>query len=168
MAEQITRSRSGTLSVRKALPMFVAPTVDGKLFNTLRQGLEPIACFAIAAPGFAFDSSLLLPEMRAEFVKLGRLLERFPDHPVSVFGHADPTGSDDYNKELSGRRTLSVYALLTHQPALWEQLFTSSSKASGDDWNQRHLMVMLGTLFSPSTGKPYFSGTPTASKTAAT
>jgi hypothetical protein len=35
-----------------------------------------------------------------------------PDCPLSVFGHADPVGSDDYNKMLSGRRATVIYALL--------------------------------------------------------
>jgi len=31
-----------------------------------------------------------------------------PACPLSVFGHADPVGSDDYNKALSGRRAMAV------------------------------------------------------------
>jgi hypothetical protein len=159
------RSHSGSISTRRFLPLLVAPTVDGKLSNAIRQGLTPVACFTVTAPGFDFDSSLLLPAMAQEFIKLGGLLGKFPEHPLSVFGHADPTGSDEYNKELAGRRTLSVYGLLTHQVPIWEQLFTSGSKAKGDEWTQRHLLVMLSALKSPATGEPYFSGAPTTSKT---
>ncbi len=32
--------------------------------------------------------------------------------PLSVFGHADPVGNDDYNKALSGRRATAIYAVL--------------------------------------------------------
>jgi len=155
------RSLSGKLPSRRSLPFVVAPTVDGKLFNTIRQGLTPVAGFAVTAPGFDYDSSMLVPEMRSEFVKLAALLKQFPRNPVALFGHADPVGTDVYNKELAGRRVLSVYALLTHQPALWEHLWKTGSKAKGDHWTQRHLLTMLSDFFSPATGKPYFSGKPT-------
>jgi hypothetical protein len=154
------RSLSGTIP-RRPLPFVVAPTADGRLSNTIRQGLTPVAGFAITAPGFDYDSSMLVPETRAEFVKLSSLLKQFPNHPVALFGHADPVGTDVYNKELAGRRALSVYALLTHQPDLWEHLWKTSSKAKGDHWTQRHLLMILGEFFSPATGKPYFSGKPT-------
>ncbi|HET9929780.1 MAG TPA: OmpA family protein, partial [Polyangiaceae bacterium] len=146
-------SHSGTISSRRFLPLLVAPTADGKVSNSIRQGLVPVGCFTVAAPGFDFDSSLLLPKMAKEFGKLGALLASLPEHPVSVFGHADPTGSDDYNKELAGRRALSVYGLLTKDPDVWEKLYASGSKAKGDHWTQRQLLVMLSALESAETGE---------------
>lgn len=163
----VKRSHSGAISSRRFLPLLVAPSADGKVSNAIQQGLTPVACFTVAAPGFDFDSSLLLPTMAPEFAKLAALLGNFPEHPLSVFAHADPTGSDDYNKELAGRRALSVYGLLRKDPAVWEKLFTSASKAKGDDWTQKQLLVMLSALPSAETGAPYFDGAPTASKTAA-
>lgn len=161
----VKRSHSGAISSRRFLPLLVAPSADGKVSNSIQQGLTPVACFTVAAPGFDFDSSLLLPTMAPEFAKLGGLLSNFSEHPLSVFGHADPTGSDDYNKELAGRRASSVYGLLTKNPEIWEKLYTSGSKAKGDDWTQRQLLVMLSAVTSQETGAPYFEGAPTASKT---
>ena len=94
------RSHSGTISSRRFLPLLVAPTVDGKLSNSIRQGLVPVACFTVAAPGFDFDSSLLLPEMAQEFGKLGRLLGKFPEHPCRCSGMPIPRGRTTITRSL--------------------------------------------------------------------
>ncbi len=43
--------------------------------------------------------------------------------PISVFGHADPTGADDHNKNLSERRAPAVYGRFED--------FSSSGRAVG-------------------------------------
>src|SRR5215470_10866411 len=106
-----------THPVRLELPVKVAPVEEAKKaqkFNTLRPNLIAIACKSLPSHHFAFDSSFLDSGdfVRKGFTKFARLMQalakldqplgRFP--PVSVFGHADPIGKDDYNKRLSGRR----------------------------------------------------------------
>ena len=97
----------------------VGPTTTDQ-FNTARLRLIPIACWRVDDVRFAFDSSFVNADpdpdnpndIRAE---LGHLLDLVNDHPgapLSVFGHADPVGSDDYNKLLSGRRAMAIYAVL--------------------------------------------------------
>ena len=55
-----------------------------------------------------------LLEARVEFQTLSRLIKihsasgRNRPANLSVFGHADPTGNDDYNKALSGRRAAAI------------------------------------------------------------
>jgi hypothetical protein len=58
-----------------------------------------------------------------------------------VFGHADPIGNDDYNKQLSGRRATAIYALLTRDTNLWERLF--SQPFGNDKWGRKSLETML-------------------------
>jgi hypothetical protein len=111
--------------------------------NVLRPGIFPFACWKVDHMRFAFDSSLPQPDMKIELAQLGSLITahsqpRFPGQPsrlplLSVFGHADPTGQDDYNKILAGRRARSIYALLTRKPEMWEQLY-SNHEGTSDGW----------------------------------
>lgn len=131
-----------------------APAVDAK-FNTIRAPLRPVACWRVEEARFAFDSSFVLPEMDAEMALLAELRDAhaladpvkrevfFP--ALTVFGHADPTGNDDYNKALSGRRAQAVYALLTRRTDLWEALFSTRG------WGPESLAVMQ-TAVGPSPG----------------
>lgn len=143
----------------------VAPaTADEK--NTLVLPLRPIACWRVEDARFDFDSSFVLPGIQRELAYLARLRERhvlatnavngqplriYP--PATLFGHADPVGADDYNKRLSGRRAQAVYALLTRQTALWEQLY--SQPLGADDWGLRAIQAQLALL---SGGAPPISG----------
>jgi hypothetical protein len=101
-------------------------------------------------PNFEFDSSFIGPQAEKQFTKFATLMQtlqkqdkqtpqRFP--PISIFGHADPTGGDTYNKPLSGRRARSVYGLLTHNVKIWDELFRIDYH--GDRWGMRSIRLML-------------------------
>lgn len=125
------------------LEVLVAPATRTEK-NTLRLPLEPIGCWRLDDPRFHFDSSFLLPASREEFVALGELHKRLPDAPITVFGHADPVGNDDYNKRLSGRRAEAVYAVITRNAAMWEALY---AQPHGEDhWGTRELQTILAEL----------------------
>jgi hypothetical protein len=100
---------------------------------------------------FSFDCSFVTPDVTKELQMLIGLRESHKKHdpagelqypPLSVFGHADPTGDDDHNKSLSGRRAQAIYALLISRRelgkavGLWEQI------AGAENWgtNQRRAM----------------------------
>jgi hypothetical protein len=136
----------------QALVGLVGPTT-GNEFNTLKAGIIPVACWRVDDFRFTFDSSVVKPEVAVELKHLAQLLEQHPPpsktrpapgFPLSVFGHADPTGNDDYNKALSGRRATAMYALVTRRTDLWEQLF---SKPFGNDkWGSAALQTMLDAV----------------------
>lgn len=133
------------------LQFMVAPST-GTEFNTVRMPLIPIACWRVDDIRFAFDSSFVTPDIAQELQALSSLRKqhskadsatgdtRFP--PLTIFGHADPVGSDDYNKALSGRRATVIYALLLSTTdlntavGLWRQV------AAQEQWgvNQRQTM----------------------------
>jgi peptidoglycan hydrolase-like protein with peptidoglycan-binding domain len=121
-------------------PLLVAPAT-GKEKNTFRLPLIPIACWRLDDVRFAFDSSILQPECRIEFQDLADLRKEFPGGVLSIFGHADPTGDENYNKQLSGRRAAVVYGCLTRDTALWEKLYTQPF--GGDNWGTRARQTML-------------------------
>ena len=136
------------------LPVNIAPTTTSDQ-NVVVAALIPLACFRIEDIRFAFDSSAVLPGIAAEIPLLAKLRDRHtlraPDRPdapppISLFGHADPVGQDDYNKSLAGRRATAIYALLTRTPALWEKLFSHPIAGSGDRWGGDTLDVMANTV----------------------
>jgi hypothetical protein len=137
------------------LPVFVGPST-GSEGNHITTSIIPIACWRVDDVRFDFDSSFVLPEVADEVTQLGQLRQThalavnaaagetadpiLP--PISIFGHADPVGSDDYNKQLSGRRATAVYAMLTRRPDLWETLYSHP----GEHWGADAIQTMLTTV----------------------
>ena len=131
------------------LTAFLGPT-DANLSNTIREGLFPIACWRLDDPRFDFDSSIVLPEAAGELSELASLMLEHPGAPLSMFGHADPVGDDEYNKQLGGRRVTAVHALLLRDTAAWERLFQNPLGA--DDWRGKIVPLIRGELELPGTG----------------
>lgn len=141
-------------------PIPVAPT-DGDGRNVLREPLQAVACVQLKDVRFGFDSSFVRADAREEFALLAQL--RVADalggtRPISIFGHADPVGDDDYNKKLSGRRARAVHALLVRNAAAWEELH--STPIGGDDWRSDAIPEMRAALTA--------AGHPAAAETGAT
>jgi outer membrane protein OmpA-like peptidoglycan-associated protein len=125
---------------RLSLPLLVAPTSTNRS-NTVRQNLLPIACWRLEDLRFDFDSSFVKADAAEELTHLAALRSTTNQGLLSIFGHADPAGKDEYNKALSGRRALAMYALLTRDVAKWENLFGHSF--GGDQWGTRAIQQML-------------------------
>lgn len=132
-----------------------ARRAEAEDFTSVRPNLRPIAAWRMDCSRFAFDSSFINPHARHELPELLRLHEEQRDAPVSIFGHTDPTGAIDYNKELSGRRALAVHALLLRDVDEWERLYANPT--SGDKWGKRSLQTILAAL-TDAEGSPYYSG----------
>lgn len=120
--------------------VYVGPSTAEEV-NTLRARLIPFACWRADDMRFEFGSSFVLPGIETELKHLAQLIKDHPGCPLSIFGHADPVGNDDYNKQLSGRRAISIYALLTRDTALWEELYRQP--AGNNDWGKKALQVMV-------------------------
>ena len=136
-----------------AQDILVSPATASNHINTIRAGIIPIACWRIEHFRFAFASSFPAPEVAEELTLLAQLVkdhpptsksEGKPGFPLSVFGHADPTGDDEYNKQLSGRRATAIYALLRRDTDLWDKLF--SQPFGNDKWGTPALELMLDTV----------------------
>ena len=123
------------------LPLLVGPSTEAQL-NTLRFTLIPVACWRINDVRFDFDSAFVLPEAKDEFAELGTLRVIHKGAPASIFGHADPVGSDDYNKALSGRRAEAIYAVLIRDPDRWEKI---RGQEPGQ-WGLKSVQIMLQAL----------------------
>lgn len=152
----------GTHAAADDFEVLAAPAT-GSERNFIRLGLVPIACWRVDDVRFDFDSSVVLPAVRAELQLLADLIaihteknaQRNVSKPpmLSLFGHADPVGQDDYNKALSGRRAAAIYGILTRRVDVWEDLYSNggafSKPASGDRWGARSIQRMLRAVFRP-------------------
>jgi hypothetical protein len=130
-------------------PVIVPPAV-GSERATVRERLVPLSAWQVEDVHFEFDSSFVLPEAAEAFALLAAVRHDHPRSPISLFGHADPVGDDEYNKVLSGRRALAIYAVLTRRTDLWERLY---SKPHGrDKWGPGAVGTMRGALGQPDDG----------------
>lgn len=134
---------------RETLSIFVGPSTSDE-FNTIKPGLAPVACLRVDDIRFEFDSSFIGPKVADELKLLAQLRKDSPGILASVFGHADPVGDDLYNKQLSGRRSAAVYALLIRKIEIWEDIYSQTGKFTnptvGDKWGIHAVQVMLTTL----------------------
>ncbi len=128
-----------------ATPLRVGPST-GSEFNLVRGFLIPKACFKFLDAHFAFDSSFISPD-GFDITQLSELLDAHAGAKLSIFGHADPSGDDEYNKTLSGRRAAAVYDLLTRNVAGWDNLHDHAK--GGDDWKPHAEETMQATTALP-------------------
>jgi hypothetical protein len=125
-------------------PLVVAAApATGSERNTIRAALFPVACWRIEDVNFDFGSSFVQPVVSGEMGVLKALRDEHPSSRLAVFGHADPVGDDERNKQLSGRRARAIYAMLTRRTDLWEELYQA-------EWGDRGVQIMLDALgFAP-------------------
>lgn len=121
----------------------VAPTLGDEV-NRLTVPLVAVGSVPIDDVRFEFASSFLLPDAARPFARLATLRTTYPGGPVAIFGHADPTGDEAFNKKLSGRRARAVYGLLIRDTDIWEDLY--QNKLGEDDWQKRPPQIMLESL----------------------
>ena len=175
--EELTVFEGGVLGRnQRVLPIaaLVGPST-GSEFNAIVAGLVPIACFRVDNIRFAFGSSFIEPTIQPDLVRLGGLLRAHPPKsmaaklgpdrlgaPISIFGHADPTGDDEFNKVLSGRRSQAVHALMVRDANSWNDLYTH---AHGDDkWGIPSIEKMLAFLGRTGESPQTFDRDPTKRK----
>ena len=86
---------------------------------------------------FEFDKSFVRPSVVDDLDELEEAVNAHPDAKILVFGHTDSVGSDDYNKRLSERRAKSIYAFITNQPDIWEELYNQ------EQWDLKSTQMIL-------------------------
>jgi hypothetical protein len=146
--------------ISQAQPLAVAPAIKDE-FTTLRPGIEPLACWRLNEALFDFDCSFLTPGVRSSAPRFSQLLRAHPGALATIFGHADSSGSDEYNTVLSGRRAKALHALLVRDTAMWEELYRQPF--GNDSWGIRAIQIMLGVLPAGSP-PPYLEGGPSGAQ----
>ena len=80
----------------------------GQVAETQRTALGVVMNLGSDHLKFAFDKAELRPEDRELLSRVAGILLTSQDYTVSVNGHTDDVGSDDYNQKLSERRAQAV------------------------------------------------------------
>ena len=93
---------------------------------------------------FAFDSSDLQAQARANLGDLSQSLGEYPNTEVLVVGHTDATGSDSYNQALSERRADAAAAYLVQRGIVRSRIRAegrgeTEPRASNEDETGRQL-----------------------------
>jgi hypothetical protein len=137
-------------------PRFVAPSLaSDETHNTIKEFLIVVGCVTVPDAHFKFDHSFVVPEAKVSMKRLAAMRDALADPdqpadpndpnsaptpgakpPLSVFGHADPVGSDVYNSELSQRRARAIYGMLIRDVSEWEKLFDQPHSMGGDHWGK--------------------------------
>jgi outer membrane protein OmpA-like peptidoglycan-associated protein len=139
-----------------AQPLLVAPTAL-RDFNTLSLDLVAVACLQLPDMLFEFDSSFPTPGLAATLKQIHPLRNTHKNirgqlPSLSIFGHADPSGDDNYNKQLSGRRAMAIYGVLTRDTKLWDFLFDNPH--GGDDWKAKNVQAIMRSELKASANTP--------------
>ena len=131
---------------------FLVGSATGAEFNTAHLPLIPIACWGVDDVRFAFDSSFVTmdcsgggaePEdIRVEMAILKDLVTENPGCPLSLFGHADPVGTDVYNKSLSERRATAIYALMIFNTDAGTAVSLWQTVGKTENWGANQQQVM--------------------------
>lgn len=103
-----------------------------------------LECCTIPGATFAFDKSFLRPSVVDHLQPLEEALAAHPDALVMIFGHTDKVGTEAYNKDLSERRALSVFAFITNDPDTWETLYNL------EQWGTRAIQEILKDFDDPA------------------
>lgn len=74
---------------------------------------------------FDFDKATLKKESFVELDRIVSLMNERPTMQVEISGHADATGPEDYNLQLSGRRARSVSAYLVKKGIAQDRITTT-------------------------------------------
>jgi hypothetical protein len=129
--------------------------------NTIKEFLLAIACVNVPKDHFEFDSSFVSPQAKGSFVKLSTLFDALtakrvfePTPPLAIFGHADPVGDPAYNSILSARRARAIFAVLTRQPKIWDDLAEHPHPKGGDVWGTAAIETMIGRVGLPDGTSP--------------
>jgi hypothetical protein len=111
---------------------------SGKLHRFV---LSPITeCCELSGPHFDFDRTFVRPEGMDALGEIAETMRGKSGKKGAIFGHTDTVGDETYNKKLSEQRARVVFAVLTHDPAPWEERYQA------EHWGTRSVQVMLNAV----------------------
>ncbi|WP_170110317.1 OmpA family protein [Flavilitoribacter nigricans] len=103
-----------------------APIQVAKAGLSFYEDLQANGKFVVNDIQFAFNSTDLKPESQSIIQTIAKMMEEHPEVRLSVEGHTDDRGSENYNQELSARRAAAV-----RQAIIGEGIAASRLKAAG-------------------------------------
>ena len=108
------------------------------------------ACREVEASTFDFARTFPKRSCLQRLAEIAEELQQDDSQKCMIYGHTDKSGSDELNKRLSERRARVIFALLTHDAALWKGMWTGQNSDDGpywfEAWGTLQLQHMLNSL----------------------
>jgi outer membrane protein OmpA-like peptidoglycan-associated protein len=96
----------------KIPPILVAPVVESPLAHFVPKPGEIVTLGKIY---FEHDRYDFMPQGFVQLNQLLAFLQKYPNMHIEIIGHTDSVGTDDYNQQLSIRRSQAVLNWLVHK-----------------------------------------------------
>lgn len=97
--------------------------VEGVKVERIEEGIDVTFDSGIL---FGFDKSELNANSKTNIAKLGRILNEYPDTRLTIQGHTDSKGNENYNQQLSSKRANAVRDYLVANGVKAGRLSTAS------------------------------------------
>ena len=109
-------------SQKKDLEKVLAPEVQSGAINIEKMGQNNLLITMTAQTAFDFDSTSIKPGFHSTMDKLANVLVRYGKTHLTVVGHTDNVGSNQYNQTLSERRSGAVTDYLRSKGVIPQRL----------------------------------------------
>jgi len=109
-------------SQKKDLEKVLAPEVQSGAINIAKTGQNNLLITMTAQTAFDFDSTEIKSGFHSTMDKLANVLVRYGKTHLTVIGHTDNVGSNQYNQTLSERRSGAVTDYLRSKGVIPQRL----------------------------------------------
>jgi outer membrane protein OmpA-like peptidoglycan-associated protein len=141
-------------SQKKDLEKVLAPEVQSGAINIAKVNQNNLLITMTAQTAFDFDSTAIKPGFHSTMDKIANVLVRYGKTYLTVIGHTDNVGSEQYNQTLSERRSGAVTDYLRSKGVIPQRLASlgqgeSSPRASNATEEGRRLNRRVEIVVEP-------------------
>ncbi|MEW6331790.1 MAG: OmpA family protein [Pseudomonadota bacterium] len=146
-------------SQKKDLEKVLAPEVQSGAINVAKVNQNNLLITMTAQTAFDFDSAAIKSGYYSTMDKIANVLVRYGKTHLTVVGHTDNVGSDQYNQSLSERRAGAVADYLRSKGVIPQRLASmgqgeSSPRASNASEEGRRLNRRVEIVVEPIVAEP--------------
>jgi len=146
-------------SQKRDLEKVLAPEVQGRAINVAKVNQNNLLITMTSQTAFAFDSAEISTGFQSTMDKIANVLVRYGKTHLTVVGHTDNVGSQEYNQGLSERRSDAVTNYLRAQGVIPQRLVSlgrgeTSPRASNATEEGRHLNRRVEIVVEPVVAEP--------------
>ncbi|GAB4513662.1 MAG: OmpA family protein [Sulfuricaulis sp.] len=146
-------------SQKKDLEKVLAPEVQSGAINIAKAGQNNLLITMTAQTAFDFDSTAIKPGFHSTMDKIANVLVRYGKTHLTVVGHTDNVGAQQYNQTLSERRSGAVADYLRAKGVISQRLVSvgqgeSSPRATNATEEGRRLNRRVEIVVEPVVADP--------------
>lgn len=146
-------------SQKRDLEKVLAPEVQAGAIQIQKMNQNNLLITMTAQTAFDFDSAAIKPGFNSTMDKLANVLVRYGKTHLTISGHTDNVGSDEYNQSLSQRRATAVNDYLSAKGVIPQRLASvgrgeSAPRATNANEEGRRLNRRVEVLVEPVVAEP--------------